>query len=323
LAALRLRLSKLASKIKDSDRLVDSAIMRTFATLILGLALAAFAAAGLRGGSPGGVFDLPGVVRDVASQAQIRESASVIFVRGRGRVAAVRAAVDDSRVVAETGGGFATRGGRVFAVDHRAANEVLARAGWADREIRIGASPRPAGEHDDSGALRGRWLPYALWAVVALAAWIVLRSAASLRTEVRLFLRERRGGSPDGHETVLLLGVNSVDDVAAVRAALPPERILAATPQGLVLAGGWIVSAGGSVASELVRKVGWCQRILEPLYPDPFTGDFGLGSFAAAGLELDGYAIESGGADHKGTWTAEAAVAVLRSDADPRDAAQP
>jgi hypothetical protein len=230
--------------------------------------------------------------------------------------------VDDSRVVAETRGGFATRGGRVFAVDHRTANEVLARAGWADREIQIGTSPRSAGEHDDADAPRGQWLTWALWVLVALASWIALRSAASLATDVRLFFRKRRDASSAAPETVLLLRLNGADDVAAIRAALPPERILVATPQGLVLAGGWIVGTGESVASELVRKVGWCQRILEPLYPDPFTGELGLGGFPVAGLELNGRAIESGGPDHKGTWTAEAALAVLRSDADPREPAQ-
>jgi hypothetical protein len=256
--------SPVASKIKISHRFVDSEGMRTFATLILGLVLAAFAAAGLRGGPQGGVLDLPGLARDVSVEAKPRESASVIFVPDRGRVAAVRAAVDDSRVVAETRGGFATRGGRIFAADHRAANEVLARAGWADREIRIGTSPPPAGEHDDVGAVRGKWFPYALWAVVALASWIVLRSAASLWKEVRLFLRDRRGASPAGHETVLLLRVNTDDDVAAIRAALPPQRILAATPQGLVLAGGWIrvrrlrsqghVDRGGRPGGPAVRR---------------------------------------------------------------------
>jgi hypothetical protein len=87
---------------------------------------------------------------------------------------------------------------------------------------------------------------------------------------------------------VLVLRVDTSDDVASIRAALPECRILAAKLQGLALSGGWIVTAGESVATDLIHEVGWRHCVLEPFAQDPFGSTSRRCDFISArtGLEL-------------------------------------
>jgi len=209
---------------------------------------------------------------------------------------------------------FAMEPGLIVAADHRSANETIARAGWADREIQIGTSVKPVIEEpEEVPVLTRTQIGWALWTAMALGLWIAWRSLAAISLAVRGFFRERRDTLLALPETVLVLRVDGSDDVASIRAALPGCRILAAKPQGLALSGGWIVTAGEAVATDLVREVGWGHCVLEPFAPDPFGATSRRCDFIAArtGLELADF-------DEKVVWSVEDVLAILCSEADWR-----
>jgi hypothetical protein len=93
-------------------------------------------------------------------------------------------------------------------------------------------------EPEETHVLTRTQIACALWAAMALGLWIAWKALAAISLTVRGFLRERRDTSPALPETVLVLRVDTSDDVASIRAALPECRILAAKPQGLALSGG-------------------------------------------------------------------------------------
>jgi hypothetical protein len=285
--------------------------MRAVIALILGIALAGLAGFVLQEGPVERPLEWIGLAREVGSQALDREPVTVVIVPGRQGVAAVRAAVDRSRIIASTRDGFTMDRGGIVAADHRAASELLARAGWTDRAIRIGASVAPAVEEpEEAPFLTPTRIAYALWAAVALGLWIAWRAAAAIWLQIRSWFREWRRESPAPPETVLVLRVDSADEVASIRAGLPVTRILAAMPRGLALFGGWIVSAGDSVATDLAREVGWRDCVLEPFDPDPFGSISRRCDFIAeaTGLEL-------ADVHHKAIWSVEEALAILLSEA--------
>jgi hypothetical protein len=152
-------------------------------------------------------------------------------------------------------------------------------------------------------------IAYALWVAVALGLWIAWRAAAAISSEIRGFFRERRARRHASPETVLVLRVNTSDDVSAIREALPVHRVLAAMPQGLALSGGWIVTAGESAASDLAQKVGWSHPILEPFDPDPVGSTSSPSDFVA---EMTG--LELADVDEKVIWSVEDALAILLSE---------
>jgi hypothetical protein len=292
--------------------------MRPVIALILGVALAGLAGSVLWEGVPDRPLEVIGIARDLGREVLAREPVRVVFVPGRQGVAALRAELDGSRVVAEMRDAFAMAPGLIVAADHRSANEAIARAGWADREILIGTSARPVIEEpEEAPVLTRTQIACALCAAVALGLWTAWRALAAISLSVRAFFRERlrkrRDRLPSLPETVLVLRVDGSDDVASIRAALPGCRILAAKPQGLALSGGWIVTAGESVATELVREVGWRHCVLEPFAPDPFGSSSRRCDFIAerTGLELADF-------DEKVVWSVEDALAILSSDTDWR-----
>jgi hypothetical protein len=105
--------------------------------------------------------------------------------------------------------------------------------------------------------------------------------------------------------------VDTSDDVASIRAALPECRILAAKPQGLALSGGWIVTAGESVATDLIHEVGWRDCVLEPFAPDPFGS-----TSRRCDLIAERTGLEFADFDEKATWSVEDALAILHSETD-------
>jgi hypothetical protein len=288
--------------------------MRPVVALILGVALAGLAGSVLWEGVPDRPLAAVGIARDMGRELLLRESVTVIFVPGREGVAAVRRQTDRSRIVAETRGAFAVDPGRIVAADHRSANEIIARAGWADREIRIAPSAAPVIEQPEEKPILGTAeITWALWAAVVLGLWVASRALAAISLEVRDFFRERRRRLPPLPETVLVLRVDSSDDVASIRAGLPEDRVLADSPQGLALSGGWIVTSGESAASDLAREVGWRDCVLEPFAPDPFgSASRRCDSIAArTGLELADF-------EEKIVWSPEDALAILLCDTDWR-----
>lgn len=288
--------------------------MRPVIALVVGIALAGLAGSVLWRGLPDRPFEAIGAAQDVGHEVIGRAPVTVVFVRGHQGVATVRAAVDDSRVVAEVRDAFAMDPARIVAADHRAASEVIARAGWVDREIRIGVNVVPVIEEPEGEPVLTRTrMAYVLWAAIALGVWIAWRALASISLEIRRFFRERRVTPPALPETVLVLRVETSDDVASIRAALPERSILAAMPQGLALSGGWIVTAGESVASDLTREVGWRDCVLEPLAPEPFGTASRCGDFIArtTGLELADF-------NGKSVWSVKEALAILMSETDGR-----
>jgi len=300
-----------AERIKNPAELVDFFLMRPVIALILGVALAGLAGSVLWEGVPGHPLAVIDIARDTGREAIGREPVTVIFVPGGEGVTALRARMDGSRVVAEVRGAFAMDSGRIFAVDHRSANEIIARTGWTDREIRIGASAEPARVEEPEGGpvLTRAQITALLWAAVVLGFWIAWKALQVISLRIHGFLRQLRRRRPALPETVLVLRVDTSDDVASIRAALPAHRILAAKPQGFALAGGWIVTAGESVATELAREVGWRHCVLEPLAPDPFGSSSRRCDFIAAktGLELADF-------DEKAIWSVEDAIATLLSE---------
>jgi hypothetical protein len=288
--------------------------MRPVIALILGVALAGLTGSVLWEGVPDRPLEVIGIARDVGREVLARESVRVVFVPGREGVAALRAELDGSRVVAEMRDAFAMAPGLIVAADHRSANETIARAGWADREILIGTSAGPIIEEpEEAPVLTRTQIACALWAAMALGLWIAWRALAAISLTVRVFIRERRDALPSLPETVLVLRVEDSDEVASIRAALPGCRILAAKPQGLALSGGWIVTAGESVATELVHKVGWRHCVLEPFAPDPFGSTSRRCDSIAerTGLEIADF-------DEKVVWSVEDALAILCSETDWR-----
>jgi len=288
--------------------------MRPFIALILGITLMGFAALALRQGPHDDPLELIGLAQNVGSQAVGRDPVTILIVPSRQGVASVRAAVDSSRIVAATPDGFAVDRGRVVAADHRAASELLMRAGWTDRAIRIAASPARADEVTDKApAVTPARIAYALWAALALGSWIAWRAAGTIGWQIRGFFRGWLDKPPAPPETVIVLRVDTAVEVAAIRAALPISRVLEAMPRGLVLSGGWIVTAGEGVASDLVSKVGWQRCILEPLDPDPFGSISRRTEFISesTGLEITDL-------NDKATWSVDGALEILLSDADWR-----
>jgi hypothetical protein len=286
--------------------------MRPLIALILGVALAVLAGSVLWEGLPDRPLGVIGMARDVGREVVGREPVTVVFVPDHQTVAAVRAAVDVSGIVAETRNAFAMDDGRIVAANHPAASEVIARAGWADREIRIGASAAPAIEEPEGTPIPTRTqIVCALWAAAALGVWVAWRAAAAISLEIRRFFRDRRDTPPAPPETVLVLRVDTSEDVAAIRAALPEQWVPAAMPQGFALSGGWIVTAGESVASDLARKAGWSHRVLEPFDPDPFGSTSRRCDFIT---EMTSLGLED--SDEKVIWSVEDALAILLSETD-------
>ncbi len=64
-------------------------------------------------------------------------SVMVVVVGTRGRVASVRAAVSDDRIMAASEDGFALRGRRLVAVSLEDVGNLLMRAGWDDAPLEI------------------------------------------------------------------------------------------------------------------------------------------------------------------------------------------
>lgn len=284
--------------------------MRPVIALILGVALAGLAGSVLWDGVPDRPFEAIGIARDAGREVIGRESVTVIFVPSREGVAALRSGMDRSRVVAAVTGAFAMDSGRIFAADHQSANEIIARAGWADREIRIGVNAEPVSdEPEEETVLTRTQIACGLWAVLVLGLWVAWKALATISMEVGGFIRDRRDRSPALPETVLVLRVDTSEDVASIRAALPVSRILAAKPEGLALSGGWIVTAGESVATDLIGEVGWAHCVLEPFAPDPFGSTSRRCDFIAerTGLELADFG-------EKAIWSAEDALAILLSE---------
>jgi hypothetical protein len=109
-----------------------------------------------------------------------------------------------------------------------------------------------------------------------------------------------------------VLRVDTSEDVAAIRAALPAQRVLVATPQGFALSGGWIVTAGESVASDLAQKVGWSHPVFEPFDPES------VGSAASSDLVAEMIGLQFADVDEKAIWSVEDALAILLSETDWR-----
>jgi hypothetical protein len=306
--------SVMARMIKNSAGNVDFSCMRPVIALILGVVLAGLAGSVLREGVPDHPLALIGMAGDAGRELIGREPLTVVFVPGREGVAALRAAVDGAHVVAEVQGAFAMDSGRIFAADHRSATEIIARSGWADREIRIGPSATPViHEPEQTPLLTRTRVTCGLWAAVVLGLWIAWRAVGAISLRIRGFFRGLRRATPALPETVLVMRVDTSDDVASIRAALPEHRILAAKPHGLAVSGGWIVTAGESVATELSREVGWRNCVLEAFAPDPFGSTSRRCDFIAArtGLELADF-------DEKAVWSVEDALAILLSGSDWR-----
>ncbi len=70
-------------------------------------------------------------------QTQTQPSVMVVVVGTRGRVASVRAAVSDDRIMAASEDGFALQGRRLIAVSLEDVGNLLMRAGWDDAPLEI------------------------------------------------------------------------------------------------------------------------------------------------------------------------------------------
>ncbi len=70
-------------------------------------------------------------------QTQAQPSVMVVVVGTRGRVASVRAAVSDDRIMAASEDGFALQGRRLIAVSLEDVGNLLMRAGWDDAPLEI------------------------------------------------------------------------------------------------------------------------------------------------------------------------------------------
>ena len=68
---------------------------------------------------------------------------------------------------------------------------------------------------------------------------------------------------PGVRDPVLVVVVDDPRAVAAVRASVREDRIVAEQPGGLALAEGRVVAAGHTVASELINAAGWSRREIQ------------------------------------------------------------
>lgn len=79
----------------------------------------------------------------------------VVVVKSAADVDKVREAIDDERIVASTGEGFAVREGRIVVAGVEAAGPLLSQAGWTEAKleiVKVGA--RGAGPSDGGAAPR-------------------------------------------------------------------------------------------------------------------------------------------------------------------------
>ena len=192
---------------------------------------------------------------------------AVVVVDDPRLIAAVRAAVDESRVLQATPSGLVLREGRILATSYDSASTLIQSAGWVGRDIQIGLRARPA---TPRSAHRLPELPAGwttgLLAALALAGTLVALSGSRTLWHDWIWRRRLRPFEPP----VVVLPVADAEALAEIRAGLPSGRILAERNGAFAVAGDWIVTSGNVPSSGLLRAAGWRHRRLDVHRPDPF-----------------------------------------------------